>query len=476
MDSTNNAIPTGKPKRRLRQIDAYVLLFCILLICAAATYLVPTGEFERVKKGEITVVVPGSYHAVPANPTGFMDFFTAIQMGMIKGAPIIFLVLFTGGALAVLDKTGALRAAILTLVRKLGNRETLLIILVCAVFSFLGTLGVIVNSVIAFIPLGIMIARAMKLDAIFGVSLIYLGVYAGFNTSIAFPGTIGLSQQIAELPLFSGIGFRTIIYISFVIVTIWYIARYAKKLRKDPNNSILGATAFPSENDKTDNEIDANMEFTLQHKLILAFTGLVLISFIALTLILKWDVNEMAGIFIFIAIGVGLISRMEVNDIAKTFIQGCQKLVYGALIVGMARAVTVILEDGKFLDTIVNWLAILLEPLSPVAGAIGMFLGSAGLHFLISSGSGEAVMLMPILAPLSDLMGITRQVAVEALMLGEGVVNCINPTSGVLMSILAISAIPYGKWIRFMMPLIGIWVAISMVFLVIGVMINWGPY
>ncbi|NRR19634.1 YfcC family protein [Brevibacillus sp. MS2.2] len=462
-------------KKSLFRLDAYVLLFCILLLCALATYVVPTGEFDRVKNGNVTTVVPGSYHAVEPNPTGFIEFFTAIQTGMVKGAPIIFLVLFTGGALAVLDKTGALNAAILTMVRKLGNREWLLVILITSVFSVLGTLGVIVNSVIAFVPLGIMIARAMKMDAIFGVALIYLGVYAGFNTTIAFPGTLGLSQEIAELPLFSGIGYRTIIYVTFVIVTILYIGRYARKVRQ--NKSILGEELFPSDNGSTTMEVDTkNVDFTTRHKLILAFTGIVLIGFIVCTILFKWDVNEMSGIFIFIAIGVGLLNKMSGNDIAKTFLKGCQGLIYGALIVGMARAVTVILEDGKFLDTIVYGLATILEPLSPMAGAIGMFLGSAGLHFLISSGSGEAVMLMPLLAPLADLMGITRQVAVEALMLGEGVVNCINPTSGVLMSILAMSGISYGKWLKFMLPLTAVWTVLSIVFIVIGVLINWGPY
>lgn len=462
-------------KKSLLRLDAYVLLFCILLLCALATYVVPTGEFERVKNGNVTTVVPGSYHAVEPNPTGFIEFFTAIQTGMVKGAPIIFLVLFTGGALAVLDKTGALNAAILTMVRKLGHREWLLVILITSVFSVLGTLGVIVNSVIAFVPLGIMIARAMKMDAIFGVALIYLGVYAGFNTTIAFPGTLGLSQEIAELPLFSGIGYRTIIYVTFVIVTILYIGRYARKVRQ--NNSILEGELFPSDSGSTTMEVDTkNVDFTTRHKLILAFTGIVLIGFIVCTILFKWDVNEMSGIFIFIAIGVGLLNKMSGNDIAKTFLKGCQGLIYGALIVGMARAVTVILEDGKFLDTIVYGLATVLEPLSPMAGAIGMFLGSAGLHFLISSGSGEAVMLMPLLAPLADLMGITRQVAVEALMLGEGVVNCINPTSGVLMSILAMSGISYGKWLKFMLPLTAVWTVLSIVFIAIGVLINWGPY
>lgn len=184
----------------------------------------------------------------------------------------------------------------------------------------------------------------------------------------------------------------------------------------------------------------------------------------------------MAGVFIFMAIAAGLLGGLAANDIAKTFIVGCQSLVYGALIVGMARCISVILENGKLLDTVVNGLASMLTGFSPIAGAIGMYIASALLHFLISSGSGEAVVFIPILAPLADLMGITRQVAVEAVMLGEGVVNCINPTSGVLMAVLAASGIPYVKWLRFMVPLALIWFVIGLVFICIGVMINWGPY
>ncbi len=463
-------------KKKSGGIDAYVLLFIILFVCAVATYLVPTGEFERVNNGDITVVTPGSYHAVDRNPTSFIDFFTAIQTGMVKGSPIIFLVLFTGGALAVLEKTGALNAAILTLVKKLGNKEWLLIIIVVSVFSVLGTLGVVSNSVIAFIPLGLMIAKVMKLDTIFGVALIYLGVYAGFNTPVANPGTLGLSQHIAELPLFSGIGYRVIIYVSFVIVTILYILRHVRKQRKNPAKFLLDEESLSSENGATLTDAEQNISFTGKHKLILAFSSIVLVGLIACTIILKWDINEMAGVFIFLGIGVGLLNRMKANDIAKTFLKGSQSMVYGALIVGMARSVSVILEDGRFLDTIIYGLATLLEPLSPVAGGVGMFFGSAALHFFISSGSGEAVMLMPLLAPLSDLIHVTRQVAVQALMLGEGVVNCINPTSGVLMGILAISGISYGKWLKFMLPLVGLWTALSVIFIIIGVLINWGPF
>ncbi|MCH5584970.1 YfcC family protein [Shimazuella sp. AN120528] len=472
MEKTMNQKPNFF--KRLLKPDAYVLLFCILIICAIATYILPAGEFKHVPQGDLTVTVPGSYHAVASNPTGFMDFFMAIQTGMVKAAPLIFLILFTGGALKVLEKTGAINAAIAKTVKRFQKKEILLIIVIGVLFSVLGTTGVVVNSIIAFVPLGIIIARAMKLDAIFGVSLIYLGAYAGFNASMITPSTLGLSQKIAELPILSGIGYRAVIYTAFVIATLAYIYIYMLKLRKNPDNSLLGNDKFPLAIGDAE-EWDENQAFTTRQKWMLTFAGLTLLVFVICTIIYKLDVDAMTAMFVFMAVGSGLIAGMKANDISKTFLKGCQRLVAGALIVGMARAVVIILGDGKLIDTIVNVLAHLLQSLPPVFGAVGMFLGSAGIHFLISSGSGESAMIVPILVPLADLMHITRQVAVEAVILGEGVVNCINPTSGVLMGVLAASGIAYGKWVRFMLPLVGIWIALSIIFIVIGVLIGWGP-
>ncbi|EJQ49963.1 Na+/H+ antiporter NhaC family protein [Bacillus hominis] len=475
VEKTANQVRVEK-KKRFVQPDAYVLLFFVALICAIATYILPAGGFEKIKKGDITLTVPGSFHYIDSNPTGFVDFFTTIQHGMVKGAPLIFLILFTSGALAVIEKSGAIDAFLKATLTRFRNRLLFLIIPVGLLFSVLGTTGIVVNSVIAFIPLGLLIARELKLDPIFGVSLIYLGTYAGWNVPVFAPQTLGLSQRIAELPLFSGMGYRIIIYLTFLAVTLIYIYLYARKIRKDPTKSILGPESFNSESVVKSAEVETTVTVSLQQKLILSFAGLSLLGFIIFSQIYKWTENEMAGLFIFIAIGAGLIARMSANDIALTFIQGCKQMVYGALIVGMARAVGLILEDAMILDTIVNTLAQFLEPLSPTAASIGMFIGSAALHFLISSGSGEATVLMPILVPLADLLHITRQVAVQAVIFGEGLVNTINPTSGVLMGILVMSGISYGKWLKFMIPLTAVWFVLSCFFIILGMMINWGPF
>ncbi|PEC47445.1 YfcC family protein [Bacillus sp. AFS096315] len=463
-------------KKKFVQPDAYVLLFFVALICAIATYILPAGTFEKIQKGDITLTVPGSYHIVDSNPTGFVDFFTTIQNGMVMGAPLIFLILFTSGALAVVEKSGAIDAFLKSTLTRFNGSLLFLIIPVGIILSVLGTTGIVVNSVIAFIPLGLFIARGLKLDAIFGVSLIYLGTYAGWNVPVFAPQTLGLSQRIAQLPLFSGMGYRIIIYLAFLAAALIYIYMYARKIRKDPTKSILGPEFFTFEIAEKGDEVETTVTVSLQQKLILSLAGLSLLGFMIFSQKFKWTENEMAALFIFIAIGVGLIARMSANDIAFTFIQGCKQIVYGALIVGMARAVGIILGDAMILDTIVNGLAKLLETSSPIVGSIGMYIGSAALHFLISSGSGESTVLMPILVPLADVLHITRQVAVQAVILGEGIVNTINPTSGVLMGVLAMSGISYGKWLKFMLPLTAIWFVLGCLFIIIGMIINWGPF
>lgn len=457
--------------------DAYVLLFIIAFICAVASYVVPAGEFDRVTKGDVTTAVPGSYHSIEQSPVSLISLFTSLQDGMVGSAPIIFLILFTGGTIAILEKTGAINGLIYNVISKFRTKQLLFICIVGALFSILGTTGIVVNSVIGFIPIGLIVARSLKWDAVAGAAVIYIGCYAGFNSTILSPSPLGLSQSIAELPLFSGIGLRVVIYICFLLSSIIYIYLYTRKLKKSKDASVLGTNWFPAAGmGEAGKEEDQSVAFTVRHKLILAVAGLSLLGFLYGALKLGWSDSQMAATFIFISVLGGLIGGLAANDIAKTFIVGCQGLVYGALIVGMARSISVILENGKLLDTVVNALASLLDGFSPIAGAIGMYIASALLHFLISSGSGEAVVFIPILAPLADLMGITRQVAVEAVMLGEGVVNCVNPTSGVLMAVLAASGIPYVKWLRFMVPLALIWFLIGLVFIVIGVMINWGPF
>ncbi|GGP10310.1 YfcC family protein [Oceanobacillus neutriphilus] len=454
--------------------DAYVILFIILLLAAILTYIIPAGSYEREATEEgIDVIVPDSYSQIEQQPVNFIGLFSSIQEGLIGGAGLIFLVLTIGGTFAVIEKTGAIDNLILNTIKRTQNREWLLILMVAGLFSVFGGLGIIANSSIAFIPIGIILARAMKMDAIVGVSIIYLGAYSGFAIGFLDPQTTGFAQQIAQLPLFSGLALRIVLYVIVVGATIAYIIWYANRVKNDPQKSILSDNPFPRSEEKSMDDVDGKL--TPTHLTVLLVLTAAIVVYVYGVFQWSWDINQMAGIFVALAVVTSLIAKIGANQMVEEFMTGAKRVLYGALIIGMARSIVVILENGQVLDTVVHGMAIALEPFSSVMGAIAMFIGNGLFNLVVTSGSGQAAIVMPIMTPLADLMDIPRQVAVQAYTLGDGFTNIITPLSGVLMANLAIAGIPWTKWLKFALPLVGIWYIIGIIFIVITVLINWGP-
>lgn len=453
-------------------INPYVLLFCMLVAAAIATWLVPAGEFSRTVSNGVSLVVPNSLKAVPQHGVMPGEMFVALAKGMVDSAAIIFLILFTGGALAVLEATGAVRNALGMVARGDGARAHITVIVICVVFSLLGTLGVVTNSVVAFVPLGLLLAESMGLSKELGAGLIYLGTYAGFNTGILNPVTTGLTQRLAGLPMFSGMAFRVCIYIAFLIVTIVFlIVRIRAHQSQSPLRSAAQSVAAVQPS-----PMQPGGRLDLRQGVVVGIVVVCLSVFVYGSSTLHWAETEMVAMFLIMAIAAGAVSGIRPGKIADTFMQGCSGLVKGALVVGLARAISIVLSHGKILDTIVNTLAGWLAPLDSTMAAIAMFLSAALMHVGISSGSGESAVLIPIFAPLGDTLHLTRQVTVQAVLLGEGFMNCFNPTSGVLMAVLATSGIPYLKWVRFVAPLLVAWFVICIVAIAAGVAMHLGPF
>jgi uncharacterized ion transporter superfamily protein YfcC len=444
----------------------YMLLFIILVLAAVSTWLIPAGVFDFVTRDGIKFAVKDSLHAVPQNGVYPLEIFTAIAKGMVKSAPIIFLILFTGGVLAVVEETGAIATALNSLSRSTRLSDTRMVLIFGTIFALLGTTGVVVNAVVAFVPIGLLVARSMGLPPILGASLVYLTCAAGFNVAILNPATTGLTQHLAQLPLFSGMLLRGITCLLFVVSAVAYLIWSIRRARQDGHLRPKQAPGAES----------TAMIVTGRHKLILSTVALSLVLFISGAVKFHWGTSEMSAMFILLSIAVGLMGRMSGSDIANTFLAGCSKLVKGAFIVGMAASISLVLQQGNVLDPIVGFLSDLLAPIPPTAAAIGMFISAALMHFGISSGSGESALLIPIFSPLGDNLGLTRQVMVQTVLLGEGIVNCMSPTSGVLMAVLATANVSFGKWLRFVAPVIAVWFVICVVMLLIGVAINWGPF
>ncbi|EPD50065.1 hypothetical protein HMPREF1208_01603 [Staphylococcus sp. HGB0015] len=451
--------------------DAIIIIFIMSIVAAILTYILPSGKYKRKTIEGIHEIIPNSFHSTTKNPTSIIDFITAIPQGLIESANIIFLVLIIGGAIAIIDSTGATYSGINALVDKTKGRKYLLIISIASLFGIMHQVGVSGNTVIAFIPIGIMLARAMNLDAVVGVSMVYLGNFAGGAVGTFDPAIMGVAQKIAGVPLFSGAWFRIIIFFALITVTIIYICRYTKKISMDPSKSILKDNPFPVE------VVDTNYEFEKFNKKHM-LTIFIFIAGIAVFLFgvfkYEWSVNELAGIFILNSIIIAVINKIKPNDFVNTFMTGVRKLTYGAIIIGIARSIIVIFKEANILDTITHIATAHMQELPTMVGALAMFAFNWLFNILVSSGSGQASIVMPIMAPIGDIIGLTRQTTVLAFKLGDGITNIITPFSGVLMSVLAIGGIPWTRWLKFAFPLVLWWTLVGAIFLIIAVLINYG--
>ncbi|WP_244444933.1 YfcC family protein [Oceanobacillus jeddahense] len=465
-------LENNKKKKAFSMPDSYIILFILLILATIATYIIPSGAFERDEGNLVPTVIPDSYTQIQGEPIGFMDFFLSIQTGMIEAADIIFLVLIIGGSFAIIESTSAINAGIMQLINKTRDKKILLVISVCTVFSIAGFLGILHTAVIAFIPVGIIIARAFKLDAIVGVALVYLGAYSGYTIAGLDPVTTGFGQQIAGLPVFSGLWYRFIIYLFILVSSIIYIFYYIRKIENNPDRSIMGNKRFNTEHQ----EIEDNLPFTGLRKVILLYFVTCLTIYTVGVFRSDWGLNEMAAIFLVIGIGTAIIARINPNNFVKQFVKGAQGMIYPALIVGLARSIVVILENGAILDTIVQGIASVIEPLPAAIGAFGMYIFNLLFNLIVTSGSGQAAIVIPIMAPLADIIGTTRQVAVLAYNMGDGFTNTIAPTSGILMASIAVGGVSWVKWLRFMLPLLCIWILIGTVALFVAIAINLGPF
>lgn len=471
-----------KTKKSLKMAmpDAFIIIFAILVLAAIATYIIPAGSYEREVVDKITRVVPNSYALTEANPANLLFIFKSIQLGMIQTASIIFLILIIGGIVHVIESTGAINAGINQLIIKTKGNDRLLIASVAGLFGVLASMGLSANVVIAFIPIGITLARSLKLDAITGVATIYLGYYAGMIAGIFDPTILGLAQTIAELPLFSGMPLRVVIFIALISIVIIYTTRYAAKIKKSPELSKMGAFPFGEEDDPElvakAEKLQLDTNFTLTHKLVF-FTFIAFIGFFIWGAFeYRWGVNDLVAIFLMMGVVIALIARISPNEFIRRFIKGAQSLVYGALVVGLARAIIVVLSEGNVMDTIVYAALVPLEATSQFVGAQLLFVFNMLFNLLVTSGSGQAAIVMPIMVPIVDILGITRQTGALAFMLGDGFTNIITPTSGVLMAVLAVGKVKWIDWVRFAFPLLLMWIVVGVIAVGYATLTGYGPF
>lgn len=446
-----------------------VLLFGMMVLALVATWVLPQGRFETVQdeKGH-TLVVAGTY-APAAEPVLLtpIDLFTAVPRALVLSAEIIFFVLLVGGAIAVLRATGMIDAVLGRVLDLIGDKPNALIVIGMLLFALVsGAIGV-AEEYIPFAAMLIALCLAMRMDAITAMGIMVGGYGIGYGVAALNPFTVLIAQDVAGLQPTSGAWYRWALFGPFLLIGIHHVWAYARRVRLDPSTSLMiGVESVHS----------APTEFPkLNARLIV-----VLLLAVATLLLMSWGIAErgwylveLGALFLCLAIVAGLIGGLGADGTAKRFIEGASELAGTAVLIGFARSIALLLEDGQVLHTIVNGLAGPLSSVGAELAVVGMLLIQTLLNFFIPSGSGQAFVTMPIMAPLSDLLGISRQTAVLAFQMGDGFSNMIVPTNIVLMSILGIAGIPYDRWFRFIWPLMLKLTVAGAIALVIAVMIGY---
>ncbi len=462
-------------KKKGKIPHTYVILFAMIIVIAILTYVIPAGQYQKMELPSGRMVVdPTSYASVDSNPAKVFDVLKAFPKGLSAAQSIVFFIFIVGGAFNIINQTGAIEAGISKVALGLKGKEKLLIPIIVILFSLGGATIGMAEEAIVFVPIGIALSRALGYDAIVGMAIVALGAAVGFTAGFMNPFTVGVAQTIAELPMFSGIILRLIIWVCTLVLVIAYIYRYANKVKADPSKSIV----YELEQQEKGKAIDLDniMQMTKRHVLVLwTFTiGIAILIFGVFKF--GWYITELAAIFLAIGILGGIAGGMSLDDIAKNFIAGARDMTTGALVVGLARGLLVIMEGSLIIDTVVFSMASAVSALPKAVSAVGMLLVQTILNFFIPSGSGQAATTMPIMAPLSEVLGLTKQTAVLAYQFGDGISNSIIPTSGVLLANLSVAKIKYEDWVKFVAPLMGLWTLLAAVFMVIAVVINYGPF
>jgi len=447
---------------KLRVPHTFVLLFALLLLAAFATHFLPAGEYQRSEAAGRQVVDPDSYAAVPAHPAAVRDIFLAWPRGLAATSGIVFYIFIIGGAFGVLQATGALDALIAGVVAAARGRGE--IILPALMFLFAlggGTIGM-AEETLPFLPGLVLLARRLGYDEVVGGAIALVGAGAGFSGAFMNPFTVGVGQAIAGLPLFSGMTYRLVVWFVLTTVTIVYVSWYAHRNRVTPQAPPSGGPAAIG--------LGARQAGVLA----ILFAAFVLLAVGCLRW--EWGLLELSGLFIAVGLLGGLVGGLGGDGTAEEFLKGAAGFAGAALVVGLARGVLVIFDAARVTDGILHAMAETVRGLPQGATVAGIYVVQIVLSYLVPSGSGQAALSLPILTPLADLTGVTRQTSVLAYQFGDGFSNIFTPTQGYFMAGLALIGVPWTRWAKFLWPLQVIWLLLGLGFLLIAQAMRWGPF
>lgn len=434
---------------RLRFPHPLILLVLCVLVAAVCTWLLPAGEYDR-RQDPVAgreVVVAGTYHPVPASPVDAFNAVVAIPKGMADAASVIFYVFLVGGAFAVVERTGALGQLVNWLAQRLARRGIWVIPIVGFAFAWGGILIQMQEELIAFVPVLLLLTRRLGFNALTAVAMSLGAAAVGASFSPINPFQVGIAQKVAGLRLLSGWEFRSLFLLVAWLLWTAGTMRFARRTRVPPDHT--GPTEGPA----------VGWRQT-------AVLGIVLAAFVIFVVgVIKfgWDFEQLSAVFFLMGVAAGLVGRLGVGGTADGYVEGFRSMAFAGLLIGFARGIYVVLDEGHVVDTIVHGLFTPIAALPTTLSALGMMAVQAVVHLPVPSTSGQAVLTMPLLVPLSDLIGLSRQVTVLAYQYGAGLCELVTPTNGALMAMLAASGVRYEDWLRFVVPVVGVLLALAVV-------------
>lgn len=464
-----------KTKKKFEVPHVYALLIGIIIIMALLSYIVPAGQYDMMTLEDGREVVnPDTFHYITRTPVGLMSTMSAVFRGMVEASEIVFLIFIFGASFGVIGKTGAIEAGLVKASKILSGKETLIIPVLMVIFSVMGAIIGSAEDLLPYIPICVSLCLALGFDSITGSAIVLCGGAAGFAGAFLNPYTEGVAQSIAGLPMFSGLTFRMCVYAGMVILTITFVMIYARRVKKNPQLSPM----YDIDRQR-DDKLELNEElhpFGIRQKLILVALLITIILLAYGTIQWGWYFEQIAGLFFGLGIVAAIIGGLSVNEFANAMGQGMADITTGAMVCGFARGIMVVMYEGNIMHTLLHATANVLVKLPSVVSAVGMYIFQCFLNFLVPSGSGQAAVSMPIMAPLADIVGVTRQTATLAFQLGDGISNIFTPTSGYFMAALALAKIPWEKWAKWILPLIGLQYLFGAIMVVIAHTMNWGPF
>ena len=478
----------SKIRQQIRVPHVFTLLTGVVFICSLLTFVVPSGEYQRESRSvggrDRTVVVPDTYSTLEkhisakglfvndevdgmASPASFESFLSAIPRGMVRAADIIFFIFIIGGVFGILQATGTIPAVLGAILNRLRSSwKALTIVLMTAMAIGGSTLGM-GEEFIPLVPIFLIVAKEIGCDRIFGVALVYVAGAVGFAAATTNPFTVNIAQEIAGVPLNSAIPFRLLFLVICLTVTLIYMLRYGSRIRQDPSTSLMDDDDFVLPTDGVEPP-----PLQGRHLVIVGSCIAIFVFILWAVQEIGWWLTQMAGGFILMGLVATVVSRLPVREATLAVVKGMEEMTVAALVVGFARGITVVLEDGQILDTLIFSAASVLQHVPTFVAAEGMLVFQTILNFFIPSGSGQATVTMPLMTPLADVLGLTRQTAVFAFTCGDGFSNMVIPTGGILMASLGLGKVPYDRWLRFMAPLLLQLLAVAAIFIAVAVAIK----